>query len=513
MTANVPDVLPRRAFLRWLLFVVVASPVLSIWALNVDDVINNDGIEYLRSAQAWVDGDVLGALRLWKWPFYPLLIASLSSGFGFDIEIAAHVINAVLFTCLGVVFLAAVRELGGRNTTLLFATAVFLLHPVFNEYRSFIIRDPGYLVGYMTGLFFLFRLARTGARGCLVGAFVGFTVATLFRIEGAVFVALLPYLLYANSQTETRSRWVLLLTLGVIALALFGLFGWWALESTPKVDTLGVLDRPLDVLTAGWAQVGNNVQAKIQLLEQEFLSNYSSGYSAILYILTVATVVFSSLLSELTVVYAAILLYGFKRKTRFPVDAATRYWAVMIAANILILVGFTVSRLFLAPRYPLALILTLLLMVPFVLEALVRRWQRDLPFRTWRQWLVPTLAAIAIIGVGINGLTKFTGKRYLKEAGLWVRAELPAGVHLVTNDRKLAYYAGRHRSDGSEVIEGRKFIDKVQWHKWQPNDLVAIRVTRRPRQLEALVREEMKGEPVKVFESDRGEKVLIYFYR
>ena len=48
----------------------MVSLLLSAWCVYLDNVVNNDGILYLRGAELIADGDWQGAVELYKWPFY-----------------------------------------------------------------------------------------------------------------------------------------------------------------------------------------------------------------------------------------------------------------------------------------------------------------------------------------------------------------------------------------------------------------------------------------------------------
>ena len=71
---------------------------------------------------------------------------------------------------------------------------IALAHPVFNEYRAFLIRDPGYLAAYLLAVCYLAKYRwqpcvryRLAVIGCLIAA-------ALFRVEGLVFLFATPIL-------------------------------------------------------------------------------------------------------------------------------------------------------------------------------------------------------------------------------------------------------------------------------------------------------------------------------
>ena len=142
----------------------LVSLLLSAWCIFLDDVINNDGILYLRTADLIGRGEWQTAVESYKWLFYPLLIAALDKLTGIGLELSAHVLNAG-FTALTVAaFISLIRELGGSRSAITAAAVLVLLFPGLNEYRSFVIRDAGFLAFYMLALLLFMDQALTSRR-------------------------------------------------------------------------------------------------------------------------------------------------------------------------------------------------------------------------------------------------------------------------------------------------------------------------------------------------------------
>ena len=140
------DSASNRFLWTTLLTGAIASVLLSIWSITIDSVINNDGIEYVRTAELLSIGDWRAAFDTYKWPFYPFLMMLVGDVAGISYRWAGHALNTVFFSFAVVFFVAVVRGFGGRSRWItLIAMLVALIHPVFNEYRAFLIRDPGYL--------------------------------------------------------------------------------------------------------------------------------------------------------------------------------------------------------------------------------------------------------------------------------------------------------------------------------------------------------------------------------
>ena len=62
----------------------------------------------------------------------------------------------------------------------------------------------------------------------------------------------------------------------------------------------------------------------------------------------------------------------------FPRKALNRIWLTLVGMHLAILLVFAVIKLFLAARYPLALAVTILILIPFALERVAQaiRWHQ-----------------------------------------------------------------------------------------------------------------------------------------
>ena len=126
---------------RWLL---ALSLLLSLWLVAIDPVINRDAILYLRAAEAYLDQGLLASQALHGRPVLSICIAWLHQLTGLPLLYCGLLLNAAFYAVLVLAFVATVATLGGDRRTQLFAAALILSHPIINEYRSSIMRDPAY---------------------------------------------------------------------------------------------------------------------------------------------------------------------------------------------------------------------------------------------------------------------------------------------------------------------------------------------------------------------------------
>ena len=350
----------------------VVSVLLSLWCIHIDHVINNDGIEYIRTAERLADSDWAGAIAVYKWPFYPLLMLLVSKIAGVSYLVSGYILNTLFFTGAVVLFVLTVRVFGGDSKRLtVLAAFVALTHPAFNEYRAFIIRDAGYLMSFLVAIYFLGHYRVSGGVYHRLGVILALLVASLFRIEGLVFLFCTPILFSVFRPGTLGLRWPVLMITAVAAAALVVVLAWWLLMPNVSVNHLSVLDQPLQVLTTAWHQISESIGQKLTILRTEFLGQYSSKFDVyLLFGFRVFMIVVTATLSQLTVPWGILFVYGAIGRHLFWDSGLDRLWLSVIGMHLFILAIFASIMLFLAPRYPLALCMTVLLIAPFVLEKL-----------------------------------------------------------------------------------------------------------------------------------------------
>ncbi len=491
-----------------LVLAAAVSLVLSAASLYMDDVINNDGVEYLRAAQAILEGDWRAALLIYKWPFYSALIALVSALTGLAAEFSAHLLNAALTALLVVAFIRLVAECGGGAGATIAAAFIILLLPAVNDYRAFVIRDPGYQSFYLLSIIFLLRF-QSHRRWADAGAwFAAASVATLFRIEGAVFLLLLPVYMLFTGVRSTRARAMILILAGLLTALLLSAFGWWIFAPDKTLKHMGVVDEPAAIVQGALTQVSTELSNRLEAIRAEFLIGYPGGYAYVVLVLMLLTILLGAVLSNLTLWLAFLVGYAANRRLLFPRPEARTLWYVLIGLNVAILLIFALTKLFLTGRYPLALTLTLLLGAPFGLLALHEAWKARRG-RSWRsRWLYPVVVAVIIVA-GVEGLDLTTSKGHIKSAGRWLRDHSPATAMLLSNDKLLIYYSDRYTGRYRLESDSERLLDWLRERRGG-DVYLAIRVRRHEGDLEAVLVELIGRSPAKVFANDAKDRVLIF---
>ena len=492
-----------------LVLCAIAGVAASAWCIHIDDVINNDAVEYIRAAEQFAARNWVGAFAVHQWPFFSFLMWVTSAVFGTSYEAAGQLLNTFFFTASSLLFVGVVRAFGGTSRRLtVLAALVAVLHPSFNEYRAFIIRDAGYLACYLLALFCLARSVQTTSLrypAMVVGALL---LASLFRIEGVVFLLSAPLLILTVRGENGGSAWTRLVLTISSAAVLALVLGWWLIAPNGGISSAGAASTPLEVISTAWHQITSSVSHKIAVLRTEFLGTYAAEYAWALFVFAVLTILLSATFSQLTIPWALLAIGALGVGVRFPRKSLNRLWLTLVGMHLAILLVFAVIKLFLAARYPLALAVTILILVPFALERVASAVR-------WHKLKTPARALVGVLllwagGESVSGLDNATRATAVKEAGLWVAMQARVPGVLVSNDRRIAYYAGRHGDLDFIETDVGKILHGLRGGRWPEADYVALRLTRHDTKTEAWVIEALGKAPAQVFERESGDRVLVY---
>jgi hypothetical protein len=229
----------------------------------------------------------------------------------------------------------------------------------------------------------------------------------------------------------------------------------------------------------------------------------------VLFGLAVIVVVIEAILAELTVPFVALAGYAVIQRPCFADNLLHKIWTALILVNAVVLLVFAWIMVFLAPRYPLAIGMTFLIAVPFVV---VQLWDRVRSARvTVVWWAIIVLSLLWAAGESWSGVSNFSRNEHHREAGIWLAEQAQETGALVTNSRKVAYYAGRHR-DPRVWWGGRStaFLLKLSKDRWPKAQFAAVSVQRGENELVAGFTEAVGRSPVHIFENGYGDQVLVY---
>ncbi|MFO7761847.1 MAG: hypothetical protein ACQES8_02430 [Thermodesulfobacteriota bacterium] len=491
------------------------SFALCYWIIFIDPVINQDGILYIRVADQFLQGNWSQALDLYPWPFYSLVIAAVSKMTSLGLEASAYLITASCAAILTYVFISMIYELD-RDKTVPFVIAAFVIvfFPELNETRAMIIRGHGYWSFYLLAILCFSRFYRLPRPSYAWGWNLSIIIATLFRIEGLVFLLLLPLTLLFRQGWSRMAKLKNFLTahlltiigcLGILVLYLTGVDTGWVAESR--------LSEPLSSIQQFLAVLSGGVVEHAAIIENRLLNEYSAD-AAIWIALSIPVIIcLIAFIKALTPVYTLLLCWKPGRSLcRLQAWAKPGLlWVVFL--NLLIIAVAVLNRYFFTERFVMPLVLILLLILGFTLSALYDSWrQNGGRQQSWRRKWISYAVVLLLIANSGKALVHSPGhvsKKYLKDAGNWLQRNAAEDTRIFTNNVRVSFYSGDLKSTKKRP---KKMITAERLKKWSKGDYdyLALWVDHRSNLSENKVIGLLGGKPLQRFANGEGDLVLIY---
>ncbi|MEO8400838.1 MAG: hypothetical protein ABI597_03440 [Gammaproteobacteria bacterium] len=479
------------------------SIILAIWAAAKTSIINPDAICYLQSAATMSDGlsAATHVCNQANWPFYSMCIYALSQMTHLSYLSAANCLDGFFSLISVITFIAIVRTLTTSARIVGLAAVVILLAHDFNEIRVDVIRDHGYWAFYLLSLFFFLRFFQRYRFHTAILWSVTLIAATMFRIEGAIFLLLLPMAVLFDVRNHLSVRVKAFFQLNALPIfATLGVITWLIVN---PLQQLGRLSEVQYQLVHGIGELVKRFTMAKDALALHVLSPFALHEAPIILVVMLIGWYVVNVISNLSIGYAGLVIYGWWKKTAKWNFETRLVMGSYIFVNVFITAIFLVDNLFLAKRYLIGLSLVLMLWVPFACESLLTQWKS-------RKWPV-LLAAIFMLTYGLGGIVDFGySKKYIRDAGDWLAVNTALDAKIYSNDYQLLYYANHLGNDifskGHEY-EKLKAIDEGRWKQF---DYLALRSRKKNSVNDESILKQITWAPIKVFENTHGDQVRVY---
>lgn len=474
------------------------SLLLSFWLSIRETVINPDAICYLQSAADMKLGLQVGMhiCDQAKWPFYSILIFGLHQIFGLSFEAVAYLLNAILTLISVITFIAIIRFISQNTRIVWFAAIVILLAHEFNSVRQYIIRDHGFWAFYLLSIYSLLKyFSNANWRNALLWN-ASIVLATLFRVEGAIFLMVMPFSVFLDRRYAWKEHFKSYLCLNTITFIILGILGISLLLHF-HFDVTRLHEVKFQIFNGVETIIHHSIALK-ESLAQHVLTQDSARDAGIILFLMMMSWYLYSVVFNLSLIYTFLVIYAwFKKSLQSEKYVYIVLWTYVIT-NVFITASFLIENLFLSKRYLIALTLVLMMWVPFALNSLVERIHV-------KKWLViPTIFLIFISALG--GIFDFGySKQYIHDGGNWLAQNSPVNATIYSNDLQLMYYSQHF---GDKIFDKMKYYTDTKTNSInQFYDYLALRINHNG--IENRINES-DYRLVKVFSNKRGDQVKIY---
>ncbi len=417
---------------------------------------NNDGLYYIASAQAYLNSTPHEAMQYYHWPLYPLLIAVTSTIFATPVLTSAYIVNALLQIAIVFGFINLFKTLNPTKTQLWLALLALIIFPQFNEYRHYIIRDFGFWAFNLfavTQLIYFYNLEHTPVNliknYAHISLYCGyFFISFLFRQEAVILFLLIPFcILFLDYPRSVKKQkltalfkpFCYLIALCSISLIIYSLIF--------KPLNLHILHENLhfDLL----AEIHTTYKNKIAVLNTQIFpvtqNNSFANFAFFIFgLIPIFITKFCIVLSFFNLGLIIVFIYLYKHKilpNNLNIQAVNNLKLISYIALITLIIptGFLYSTFIITGRYYLFSALLLLVLTPFSLEYIWNKLSKNTFIAN--KYIFNSIIICIFTMIGLAGIKISNPKVYLKDSGLWFKAQnLPSDLTL-TNNPQIGYYA------------------------------------------------------------------------
>lgn len=493
------------------LLAIIGSLVFSFVALSYQQPFNVDGIKYLDTATAFLQGGIHAAISSYGWPFYSVLIALTSKFTSLSLENSAFLLNAALNTLTILTFIFLVKALGGNRPTQFFGAVVILIYPFLNHDRDNILRDFGYYAfGLISLLFFIRFLQHRNWRFAIYWG-MSTLVAALFRIEGSVFLLIAPFAIFLLPELSIKTRIHSFLKIHCITFICgISFLAWFLMGEHLRTLDLGRFWEPLFYLQRGSSVIASNLHDKSELLRQTLFNDGLLHPIKSFLVAGLIGVLIHSVITTMGLFSMVLAYHAFRYRLIPAANVAFLGWFTYLLLNIVIISVFLLTQFFLSERYLVLFCLLLLLSTPFSLTTIYTNWREQKVCFTGKKWVFP-LVCVFLATMLIHSLSHFgVSKTYIIQTGNWVDNHLPKTSRVFSNNSQLFYYCHR---EGDQNVQ-RSFSDdeilanilKINFKNY---DYLVLTIGHDQTAIKNKILDFLKTSPIKEYQNNRGDKALV----
>lgn len=476
----------------------ISAAIIAAWiVLQSHGVINNDGILYIEAAKQFANREWARGFALYNWPLYPLLIATVSYLTPLEFQASAHATSILFFAMTGAGIALLAKEFGGDRRAMLAAILLLLCSPyVVRSLLPMVIRDHGFLAFHIWSLVFFLRFNRipSWTNAGIWG--VAATIATLFRIEGIIYLAFLPLVMLMTTTHPMKTRLQLLLKAQTVSILIGVLIGGLLLfHPAIGMQSMGRLADPINMGKSAFSQLSQGLADKADIYGTSVLGPFLENFA-----LTGLTLTLALILLIKAAASAGWLQLAFAAYSRtVPKQAFVFKWLMLLGlinGAIILLSAFVLST-----RYLLPIATLILIMGAFGLAALFQSTYKN-------KWALSGIV-VALLLQTASTLWPFNHKnRYELEAAAWVKSHISSEMRVYFDRGRLRYYATGDSSNRKEEPweEVQRLLNSDALKQY---DFVLLHVSQRHSEQQNFIKHKL-GTPIATFKNQSGGQVQVY---
>lgn len=481
----------------------------ALWViLMAHGVINRDGTLYIRVAALFLEDKWEDGIRLYNWPLYPLLIAGVHQFTGISLQNSGHALAIFFYSLASGIFALILRESGGSRNVMLAGIALWFSSPyLVGDIIPMIVREHGFWLFLLGGLWCLLRFAKTHQWRHAFGWGICATFATLFRIEAITFFVLLPFAFLMQPGWDWRTRIRRLLKAHAI---LFGAGTAMAaillMHPSINLNDFGRLHEPFDYIRNITHEITRNLEIKSGIYADQVLGGFLADFAVPGLLLTLVWTLIVKIIGTAGFLQSALLCSNLKHRNPLPAPSALPLLGAFAIIGLTNSTFILVSKFLLPGRMTSALAFPIMVFSAFVLAKIHEDWKHD----RYSMHLIPIIVAFALSIQFTMSLWPPSNKSdYEVRAAEWViKHTLPSEKTFYDHPR-MYHYAGENLPFLEHDLDWPDIVALFENNTINNYQYLVVHGHKRKPEREVFITQRL-GSPLMRFDNGRNSEILIY---
>lgn len=418
--------------------IVATSILLAAWMQYIQHGwINPDSVLYFEQAKLFAQGEWKAGFKIFEWPLYGAYISFIHKITSLPIQNSAQLLNMLFFGIATASFLKLIQLAGGNNRTLFFGMLVlFSSLYIVGDVLEMLMRDEGFWAFYLIALVYFVRYLDSENLSDAVLWQLSMITATLFRIEGILFLLFLPVIVITLQYVNIKNKLMMMLKTYSLSI-MIGLIILITIILHPEIN-MASFGRLNEVFTTNLLdEFTKKLFTQADIMSKDVLGGYLEEFAIPGLLLTFIFVIGSKILTAAGWVGTALALFGIRNSSN-TMPPKVRQVLLTSSAIALVVMYLIITKVFvLSSRYAVALAWILLIFASFYLADLSSNTRKNK-----RRFFI-IISIILSLGFVKNVLPKRDGYNFQQDAVSWVKSHNKQNHPVFYDDSRMRYYAKR----------------------------------------------------------------------
>lgn len=487
-------------------FFIILSMIICTWIQYIQyGKINIDSVLYFESAKLIANGDWLGSIKIYNWPFYSACIAFTHKLTNLNIEHSAQLLNVIFFGISTASFLNIISLAGGKKLEIIFgALILFSSRHIVGSMLAMPMRDEGFWAFFLLAIFFFIRFIQLHHIRDTLFWQLSILIAMLFRIEGVSYLILLPTIIFFIDPNMKKWQAFLKSYLVFFILTLFLLlFNSYSILGVSRLHEILPSTLFLDFTS--------QLLAKSQLLSSVVLGKYLGEYAVESLLVSFFVIIIIKTVSTIGIINSGLAIGTIFQRKKI-IDLRVYYILLTVGSiSILNLMFISIKSFVIVGRYTAALSFILLIFATFSICAFI---DVNSKYKIIKRISLTFLALFIVLNIGKN-LQPDSNKTYhVKEAVTWLKSKNRLNKSVFYDSILSRYYANEPYTTLAGSNKRIDFLnnEQIDLEELMQHHYLVINISEMSKKnLDFIISKFKQYKVIKIFEDFKGENATIIF--